>query len=120
MYLFTHTNADTVTAASTDLAKGKTQVIAGGTDLLCYMRNMCSPNPPTALVNIKTIAPSLSYIKEEGGMLKIGATTSLAAIAASDVVLTKYTALAQAAQLVSTPELRTQGTIGGNIWISTQ
>ena len=115
MNLFTHVNANTVADATTSLAKGKTQVIAGGTDLLCYLRNMCSPNPPATVVNIKTIVPSLSYIKEEGGMLKIGATTTLNEISASAVVLTKYTALAQAAQLVSSPELRNMGTIGGNI-----
>jgi len=115
MNLFTHTNADTVTAATTALAKANTQVIAGGTDLICYLRNMCSPNPPASLVNIKTISPSLSYIKEEGGMLKVGATTTLAAIANNATVLTKYTALAQAAQKVGGPELRNTGTIGGNI-----
>lgn len=115
MNLFTHTNAQTVAEAATALAKGKTQVIAGGTDLLTYMRNMCSPNPPTALVNIKTIVPSLAYIKEEGGMLKVGAATTLAAIAASAVVKANYLALAQAAQAVASPELRVQGTLGGNI-----
>jgi len=115
MYPFTHVNATSVADATTSLAKANTQVIAGGTDLLCYMRNMCSPNPPTALVNIKTIAPSLDYIKEEGGMLKIGATTTLAEVANSSVVLSKYAALAQAAQLVSAPELRNMGTLGGNI-----
>ena len=115
MNLFTHVNATSVADATTSLAKGKTQVIAGGTDLLCYLRNMCSPNPPAALVNIKTVVPSLSYIKEEGGMLKIGALTTLDAISASAVVLTNYTALAQAAQAVSSPELRRMGTIGGNI-----
>jgi xanthine dehydrogenase YagS FAD-binding subunit len=115
MNLFTHVNATSVADATTSLAKANTQVIAGGTDLLCYLRNMCSPNPPTALVNIKTIVPSLDYIKEEGGMLKIGATTTLTEIANNAVVLSKYTALAQAAQLVSSPELRNIGTIGGNI-----
>jgi len=115
MYLFTHTNAQTVAEAATALAKGKTQVIAGGTDFLTYMRNMCAPNPPTAVVNIKTIIPSLAYIKEEGGMLKVGATTTLATIAANATVKTGYTALAQAALAVASPELRVQGTIGGNI-----
>jgi xanthine dehydrogenase YagS FAD-binding subunit len=70
---------------------------------------------PATLVNLSNIAPSLDYIKEEGGMLKIGATTTIDAISADATVLTKYTALAKAAQVVSTPELRNQGTIGGNI-----
>jgi xanthine dehydrogenase YagS FAD-binding subunit len=115
MNLFTHVNATTVADATTSLAGGKTRVIAGGTDLLCYMRNMCAPNPPSAVVNIKSITPSLSYIKEEGGMLKVGATTTMDAISASALVAGNYTALAQAAQAVASPELRNQATIGGNI-----
>jgi xanthine dehydrogenase YagS FAD-binding subunit len=115
MYPFTHANVTTVADAATALGQGNTQVIAGGTDLVTYMRIMCSPNPPTALVNIKTISPSLDYIKVDGTTLKIGALTSIAEIAASSVVAGGWNALAQAAQAVSSPELRTQGTIGGNI-----
>jgi xanthine dehydrogenase YagS FAD-binding subunit len=89
-------------------------VFAGGTDLYGYMKAMVSPGAPDTLVNIKGIA-DLDYIKEEGGMLKIGALTRLADIAASSVVMGSYAALAEAALKVATPELRNQGTIGGNI-----
>ena len=115
MYKFTHANAATIGEATTALGKGKTQVIAGGTDLLTYMKGICSPNPPTTLVNIKNIAPSLDYIKVESGTLKIGSLTSLADIAASTVVSGGWNVLAQAAAAVGAPELRNQGTIGGNI-----
>jgi len=115
MYPFTHTNAGTLTDASTALGKGKTQVVAGGTDLVTYMRIMCSPNPPTALVNLKTVLPSLNYIKVDNGTLKIGALTPISAIAASSVVAGGWKALSQAALSVSSPELRNVGTIGGNI-----
>jgi xanthine dehydrogenase YagS FAD-binding subunit len=114
MYKFTHVNATAVADAATTLGKGKAQVLAGGTDLLTYMKGMCSPNPPTTLVNIKGIT-SLDYIKVDGGILKIGALTSLADIAASSVVSGGWNALAQAAAAVGSPELRNQGTIGGNI-----
>ena len=57
---------------------------------------MFTPNPPTTMVNIKTI-PNLAYIKEEGGMLKIGALTTLTAVATNAAVKSKYTALAEAA-----------------------
>ena len=114
MNLFTHINVTTEAEATAALAKGKTQVIAGGTDILCYLRSMCSPNPPETLVNIKTI-PDMAYIKEEGGMLKIGALTTLTAIAKSSVVGGNYAALAQAALSAASPELRNVGTIGGNI-----
>jgi xanthine dehydrogenase YagS FAD-binding subunit len=66
------------------------------------------------VVNLKTV-PGLSYIKEEDGLLKIGALTKLTAIAASAVVQKGYAAVAQAARLVAAPEVRNMGTIGGNI-----
>ena len=115
MYKFTHVNATSVDDAATKLAGGSAQVIAGGTDLMTYMKGMCSPNPPTTLVNIKTISPSMDYIKVEGGTLKIGALTTLTEIAGSTDVQNGWTVLAQAAQAAASPELRNHGTIGGNI-----
>jgi len=114
MYKFTHVNATTVADAATTLGKGSAQVIAGGTDLLTYMKGMCSPNPPTTLVNIKNVT-GLDYIKVDGTTLKIGALTSLADIAASTVVSGGWNVLAQAAKAAASPELRSQGTLGGNI-----
>jgi xanthine dehydrogenase YagS FAD-binding subunit len=112
---FTVSNPATVAEAAATLAKGGAAVLAGGTELLVGLKAMNSPAvSPATLVNLKTI-PNLAYIKEEGGMLKIGALTTLATIAKDSTVLTKYTALAQAAKAVATPELRNQGTIGGNI-----
>lgn len=111
---FTHINATTVAQAVSALS-GKAAVIAGGTDLLGELKAMISPNSaPDVLVNIKTI-PGLDYIKEEGGVLKIGALTLLTDIAESSVVQSKYAALAEAAGRVSSPELRNMSTIGGNI-----
>ena len=77
-----HYNATSIADAATKLAEGGAAVIAGGTDLVGEMRIMCNPGSPDMVVNIKTI-PDLSYIREEGGMLKIGALTKLSDIAAS-------------------------------------
>jgi xanthine dehydrogenase YagS FAD-binding subunit len=87
--------------------------IAGGTDLVPYLKGMFSPIIPETVVNLKTI-PGLSYIREDNG-LKIGALTTLTEIANNPTVLSNYTVLAQAAKAVSAPELRNMGTIGGNI-----
>ncbi len=114
MRAFNHTNAKTLAEAKTALADGKTNVIAGGTDLLGLLKDNVLPTYPAAVVNIKSI-PGLDYIKEEAGMLKIGATTRLADIAAHPGVNQKYTALAQAALRVATPHVRDMGTIGGNL-----
>ena len=107
-------NVTTVDAAVAELKKGKAAVIAGGTDVYQGLKAMISPNAPDTLVNIRGIA-ALKKLAEEGGVLKIGPLTTLSEIAASSVVQTKYTALAQAAGRVSSPELRNRGTIGGNI-----
>jgi xanthine dehydrogenase YagS FAD-binding subunit len=88
--------------------------IAGGTDLLGILKDAVMPQSPELLLNLKTIA-NLDYIKEEGGVLKIGALTKLDTIASRDLVKTKYQALAEAASKVGSWQLRVMGTIGGNI-----
>ena len=113
MNKITHVNATTVTEAASALAKGKAQVIAGGTDLTSSLKGMISPNLPETIVNIKTI-PDLTYIRTDGG-LKIGALATLTSIANNSTIKSSYAALAQAAQAVGSPELRNMGTIGGNI-----
>ena len=82
------------------LPTGKTTLIAGGTDLLGTLKDNILRDYPSTVVNIKTV-PGLDYIKEEKGILKIGATTRLADIAADPTVQKKYTALAQAASACS-------------------
>lgn len=112
---FNHTNATSLAEVRTALADGKTALIAGGTDLLGTLKDNILPSIyPSTVINIKTV-PGLDFIKEKGGMLKIGATTRLADIAANPTIMKKYTALAQAASRVGTPHVREMGTIGGNI-----
>jgi xanthine dehydrogenase YagS FAD-binding subunit len=114
MKSFNHTDVKTLAEAKTALIGGKAEIIAGGTDLIGRLKDNVLATYPTALINIKSI-PGLDYIKEEAGVLKIGATTRLADIAANPVVNQKYTALAQAAGRVATPHVRDMGTLGGNL-----
>lgn len=114
MYQVAHVNATTIQEATAALAKGKAMAIAGGTDLVPYLKGMFSPIVPETVVNLKTIQ-GLDYIREEGGNLLIGALTTLTTVANNATVLGNYTALAQAAKAVAAPELRNMGTIGGNI-----
>jgi xanthine dehydrogenase YagS FAD-binding subunit len=111
---FAHVNAKSIEEASSLLRAGKAAVISGGTDLLGTMRFEILPNYPDVVVNLKTIQ-GLDYIKEEGGMLKIGALTRLEDIAKNDLVQKKYTALAEGAHRTATPHIREMGTIAGNI-----
>ena len=114
MKRFLHIDATTVEKASEALGKGGAMAIAGGTDVLGTLKDNILPEYTELVVNLKTIE-GLSYIKEEGGVLKIGALTLLDEIAHSDVVNSKYTALAQAAGRTASVHLREMGTIGGNI-----
>jgi xanthine dehydrogenase YagS FAD-binding subunit len=114
MSVFSLRKPTTVEEAVSNLSESNSMIIAGGTDLLPKVRAMASPKTPDVLVNIKHI-DSLSYIKEESGMLKIGALTKLVEVAESSVVKGKYAAIAEAAHRVASPELRNMGTIGGNV-----
>jgi xanthine dehydrogenase YagS FAD-binding subunit len=111
---FAHMNAKSIDEASSILRGGKAALVSGGTDLLGTMRFEILPDYPEVLVNLKTV-PGMDSIKEEAGMLKIGALVRLEDIAKSNVIRTKYTALAEAAHRTATPHIREMGTIAGNI-----
>jgi xanthine dehydrogenase YagS FAD-binding subunit len=111
---FAHIDANTIDEASSILKSGKAALIAGGTDLLGGMRFEILPTHPETVVNLKTI-PGLDYIREEGGLLKIGAMTKLDDIAKNSLVRSRYAALAEAAHRTATPHIREMGTISGNI-----
>ncbi|NLT65182.1 MAG: molybdopterin dehydrogenase [Acidobacteria bacterium] len=111
---FSHIDARTVEEASSVLRSGKAALISGGTDLLGIMRFEILPTHPEVVVNLKSI-PGMDYVKEENGMLRIGALTRLEDIAKNELVRSRYTALAEAAHRTATPHIREMGTIGGNI-----
>jgi xanthine dehydrogenase YagS FAD-binding subunit len=116
MRTFNHINARTVEEAAAALRRyqGKASAIAGGTDLLGKMKDETLPQYPEALINLKTI-PGLDFIREEDGILRIGALTTLEEIAGSELIKSRYPALAQSARRAASPHLRAMGTIGGNL-----
>lgn len=89
----------------------KATVLAGGTDLLPKINHY--DLKPEAILFIGGLG--LDAIKEENGNLVIGAATSTAKIAASDLVAEKAGALAEAARASGSVAIRTAATIGGNI-----
>jgi len=92
----------------------RAKVIGGGTDILRLMRQKYILELPDVLVNIKAI-PDLAYIKEENGVLKIGALTRLSDIETSELIKTKYSILAETAGVVGSPQVRNMATIAGSI-----
>ncbi len=89
-----------------------TRVIAGGTDLIIAMRE--GKLRPTCLVDVSAI-PDMTGIRWKENILEIGAATAFADIAADPFVREEFTALAQAASKVGSPQIRHRGTVGGNI-----
>ena len=116
MRKFTHINARTIDEAVMALGRygDRASIIAGGTDLLGKMKDAILPRYPEALIDIKSI-PGLDFLKEERGVLRIGALTRLEDIGKEPLIREKYAALAQAAGRTASPHLREMGTIAGNL-----
>jgi len=113
---FTHFNARTVKGACALLAKydGRAVLNAGGTDLLSTLKGENLFEYPEAVINIKAIT-GLDDIVERKGTLRIGALTKLSALVNSPLLHERYSALAEAARTVATPQIRNAATIGGNL-----
>ena len=89
------------------------RLLAGGQDLLFRIKKYIVK--PECVINLKTI-PGLNYIHSNPrDNLRIGALTTLSAIAHSAALQQSYTVLAQAASVVASPQIRNMGTLGGNI-----
>lgn len=114
MEKFAYVNATNVEQAPSLLSGewGETMVIAGGTDLLGELKEYIET--PAKVVNLKTI-PGLDEIKADATGLTIGALATLGEIAAHSTIRKHYTALAEAAASVASPQIRNVGTLGGNL-----
>jgi carbon-monoxide dehydrogenase medium subunit len=88
------------------------KLLAGGHSLLPLMKLRLAA--PDALVDIGRIAELRGISAADGGV-RIGATTTHAAIAASDVVRRHCGVLADAAGRIGDPAVRNRGTIGGSV-----
>ena len=91
--------------------KEKAKPIAGGTDLLVWMK-MERINPP-CLVNIAKV-PGLRFLIEDRG-LRIGPLTTFQEVEKDPLIRHRYTALHEAARSVTSVQIKNMGTIGGNL-----
>jgi carbon-monoxide dehydrogenase medium subunit len=88
------------------------KILAGGQSLIPLMKlRLVSP---AHLIDLGRI-DGLSYLRVEGGELAIGAMTTMAEIAKSDLVKRECPILRQCALGVADVEVRNMGTIGGNV-----
>ncbi len=88
------------------------KILAGGHSLIPAMRFRLAA--PEALIDLNGIA-ELSYIRDEGGHLAVGAMTREAELEHSSIVLRRFPMLADAGRLIADPLVRNRGTLGGNL-----
>jgi xanthine dehydrogenase YagS FAD-binding subunit len=87
-------------------------VLAGGLDSMDWLKDRLKR--PKAVVDLAQIK-ELRGVREANGGLEIGAMTPLTEVVKHPVVREKFSILMQAAELVASPQIRNQGTIGGNV-----
>ena len=111
----THIDATSVDDAVDKLREhgSDAQTIAGNTDEINWMKNRM--RAPQVLVDIKGIDELHGVETTDGGGLRIGALTTLNEVVESDAVNDGFSLIADAAEEVATPQIRNQGTIGGNL-----
>ncbi|MFQ5408836.1 MAG: FAD binding domain-containing protein [Anaerolineales bacterium] len=90
--------------------------VAGGTDLYPNMKRR--QFEPRVLIGLRGISELYGVANGDG--LTIGAGTTLTQLSQHPHVTERYPALARAAGLVSSPQLRSAGTIGGNLCVDTR
>jgi carbon-monoxide dehydrogenase medium subunit len=89
------------------------RLLAGGTDLVIRLRD--GTIHPTVVVDLKRVAELDPGIHEVDGRLVIGATTVMTDIAADERVQRHFMALAEAAAVVGSVQIRNRATLAGNI-----
>lgn len=110
---FQYVQAKSVPDAIRQLAAPGARLHAGGTDLLGCLRD--GVFKAEKIVSLSGIAELRGIAPLAAGGLRIGATTPNAVVASDPAITAKYAVLAQAAASVASPQLRNQGTIGGNL-----
>ena len=114
MQAFAYSNPTTVQEAVALLGSkwGEVDVLAGGTDQISLMKEYL--HTPQRVVNIKNIK-ELGGIGKSAGGVRIGATVTLEELATNAEIKQLFPSLRQAAEGVSSPQIRNMGTVGGDL-----
>ena len=115
MHTFTYARPRSL-AEAVDLLEANgpdARVLAGGTDLIVRLRDGSAT--PALVIDIKRIAELRPGIREVDGRVVIGATTVMTDVAASPLVRRHFPALAEAAAVVGSVQIRNRATLAGNI-----
>lgn len=87
-------------------------ILAGGQDTYGWLKDRA--RQPEALVDLGGI-PELTGIGETENGVRIGAMTTLRDVVRSELLRERYSLLTNAAAKVASPQIRNQGTLGGNL-----
>ncbi|MDR2549766.1 MAG: xanthine dehydrogenase family protein subunit M [Desulfobulbus sp.] len=87
-------------------------ILAGGFDSLERFKDRLKR--PKAVIDLGGIG-ELRGVRRDGGDLVIGAMTTLAEVSRHPDICERFGLLAEAAAAVASPQIRNQGTLGGNI-----
>ena len=87
-------------------------VLAGGLDSFDWLKDRIKR--PSVVVDLSAIA-ELKGIRTRGDGLEIGAMTTLTEIVRHPVIKERYSILLKASEAAASPQIRNQGTIGGNV-----
>jgi len=110
---FDYVRPKSIQAAVSHLSAERAMAHAGGTDLMGCLRERIFP--VGKVVSLSELQELHGVSETADGGLRIGALTTLHALAEHPLVLRRFGGLAQAAGEVGSPQLRNQGTIGGNL-----
>ncbi len=110
---FSYKRARTLSEAVEAVRQPGACLLAGGTDLLGCLRD--GVLSATTVVSLSGLKELKGISARPGGGMRIGAMTTLSEIAESKQVREAYPVLAEAAASAASPQLRNQGTIGGNL-----
>ncbi len=117
---FTYLSPQTLSEAARMLADhgSEAMAVAGGTDLYPNMKRR--QFEPKVLVGLRGLRELQGIRGDERRGLQIGAGTVLRQFLSHRVVAAHYPALARAAGLISNPQIRNMGTVGGNLLVDTR
>lgn len=87
--------------------------LAGGTDLIIRLRD--GTVRPSIVVDVKRIAELDASIVEDGDRLVIGARTTMTDLMADARIRSRFAALAEAAAVVGSVQIRNRATLAGNL-----
>lgn len=93
-------------------------LVAGGTDLFPKMKRR--QFSPKVLIGLRDLTELRRFNGDPRNGMRIGAGVSLTTLHEESIIRQGYAALAEAAEQISTPQLRNMGTIGGNLCVDTR